>query len=241
MTVLNNRISLCHYLLSNPVMKKIFLFPVILLSSALLTYAESGENGVTEIGESSTAVEYALEGWFRDIEILGPHIVDYRQGKGDVSMVRYTVPAGMEEYADVSVRGNALVVRWKDCALVASASIVATVCTPRLDRVTVSGSGQIKVNGRLKSNDLKIAVFGQGCFSACGVKSHFIEAVVYGAGKVDISGIKSDILYATVAGDGRIDLAGRTHTCSMDLYGEGGDIGYIGLNVKALNYKRHRN
>ncbi|MCD8103290.1 MAG: hypothetical protein LUE26_12100 [Alistipes sp.] len=47
-------------------------------------------------------------------------------------------------------------------------------------------------------------------------------------------------MYATVAGDGRIDLAGRTRTCSMDLYGEGGDIDYIGLKIKALSYKRHR-
>lgn len=59
-------------------------------------------------------------------------------------------------------------------------------------------------------------------------------------GKVDISGIKSDILYATVAGDGRLDLSGRTSTCSMDIYGEGGDNGYSGLKVKSLNYKLHR-
>jgi hypothetical protein len=189
-------------------MKRLTYF---ILSAALLS--------VVAIKASAQGQSRSVSG-FNAIASAGPFNV-YVKLDGNES-VKVDADADVINDIETVVEGNTLKIRFKDREWrhrnIHKAEIY--VEAKSLDALTNSGSGGIKVDGMINTNNFKAVLSGSGNISAA-VKSGNLHATISGSGNIKLSGNTGDADFV-VTGSGEIsgkDL--RTNSVSAVITGSG--------------------
>ncbi len=173
-------------------MKAKILFTLILFSSStVLLNAQKKERGEVEdfegIALSVDAKVYVKQGPQRLLEIEAPESV--------------------LEQIETYVRGEKLVIKSKNWNLRTRETIKIWIVNPEIKSLTVSGSGDIYVDGELETEELSMAVSGSGGIMIKVLAAEEIEADIAGSGKINLAG-NADEMEISISGSGTIDAGG---------------------------------
>jgi hypothetical protein len=155
-----------------------------------------------------------------------------------------SVPGEAADKVEVYVKNNTLVFRNKVSHLVLSrdTKMTLTVQAPMVNRITLNGSGDIKIQSAFSlDDDLKLTLNGSGDVKftegACkefsvltngsgDVKGKRLSAKsvslsVNGSGDFELDHVESTTLSTSVKGSGNVKLAGKTDEASFTVVGSG--------------------
>jgi hypothetical protein len=186
---------------------------------------------------------------FSGIKVVGSTDVDFTQGPR--SVVLFT-DDNLIDYYEISVEGGILVVGVKSGTSISpETDDMVRISCPDISSVTLSGSGDINIGGRLKiAEGLSITLAGAGDIEAetveckaftvslngsgdIGVKSLTApecSVQINGSGDVDIVCRNAGDISAAVNGSGDITLSGSARSVKTRVLGSG-DVSTSGLTV----------
>ncbi|TPD70627.1 head GIN domain-containing protein [Flavobacterium microcysteis] len=98
----------------------------------------------------------------------------------------------------------------------------ATITVPfkQLDEVSVSGSGNIKSDAAIKSNNFVASVSGSGKIDLDKVDAQSASVKVDGSGKIELN-LNTGTAKAEINGSGQIELDGKANVFSASIHGSG--------------------
>lgn len=143
---------------------------------------------------------------FNRIVVSGSFDVTYKQVPGDAKIDIYTSD-NILEALDIKVENNTLKVGFKKGYKVSYNKLEVRASSEVLNEITLSGSGDVKIESGLKTNWLKLAVAGSGDLEAenifCKEK---LNASVAGSGDMELEKVVCGDLKISIAGSGDMDL-----------------------------------
>lgn len=104
------------------------------------------------------------------------------------------------------VHDGRLKITRKDNRPKSDGKIIAYVTVPDIEAVTVSGSGEVVGQSKIKTDDLDLKVSGSGSLTLDIEASGDVEAGVSGSGRMNLSG-RCESLESDVAGSGKVVLS----------------------------------
>jgi len=144
---------------------------------------------------------------FSQLELKLPLDVTIRQGK-EFSLVLDVRDSELAGKIATDVRGDTLVITTNEHSLHMRGKNTATLTMPELRGVSISGSGDVKVEGFEQGGEVTLAISGSGDISYRG-KSSSLKVAIAGSGNVELKGSASN-LSVTIEGSG--DLKGEGFT-----------------------------
>lgn len=210
-------------------MKK-FIFPFLLalLANTAFVFAQIRE---TRKVESFTKVAFRFPGKLY-LKQGSPQKVEVEGDKDVLSEL------------ETKVDGNKLVIgkegRWLEWNWSDNDRVTVYVTVPNIEALSVSGSGDVIGQGKIKTDDLDISVSGSGSLKLEVTASGDVEADVSGSGNIDLSGtcrtfdsdvsgsgevqlminIKETAAFG-VSGSGKINASGSANNVKTNISGSG--------------------
>ena len=190
-------------------MKKILKTGFLFLSSILLFTAchKGGFWGVR--GEGSSVTQVRESGTFSELEISVSAEVEYTQD----SVTRLEVRAQQNILAvlDLQNDGTTLKVGFKR-EVWEYEKIKLIIHTPAMNRIQISGSGNIQVTNKIEGKDLLLVISGSGDITVPTVKLESLTAKISGSGNIRLKSGTCTSEAITVSGAGYINT--ETVSCS---------------------------
>lgn len=204
------------------------LFTLAILFVTTAVYAQNRE--VRDVGEF-TKISFGYPGKLY-LKQGSPQKVEL---EGDRSVL---------EEVETEVDGGRLRIgregRWFDWKSDSKDKITVYITVPRIEGISVSGSGDVIGQSKFKANNLDLKVSGSGSLSLEADASGDVEADVSGSGNMDLRGqfgsVESDVsgsgkirITATIdadadfsiSGSGRIEAAGNADAVKANISGSG--------------------
>jgi hypothetical protein len=155
-------------------------------------------------GSGDIGVERRTETGFSGVALRGiGHLV---VEQGDKESVQIEAEDNLLPYLETRVEGTMLIVETRSGVhLRPTHPIVVRVAVDDLDRLEVSGSGDVEGDG-LEVDDLALVVTGSGGVALSGLKADALQARISGSGTAEVSGA-AESLDLTISGSG--DYRGR--------------------------------
>ncbi|MEL6535714.1 MAG: head GIN domain-containing protein [Bacteroidota bacterium] len=104
---------------------------------------------------------------------------------------------------EVKVKGNRLIIKTKSNSWSRLGRITGTVTLPEIESLGVSGSGTLKSQGTLNTDDLSLAVSGSGDMEVS-ISSEDVTVAVSGSGEIEVEGDCEDLGIA-ISGSGGLE------------------------------------
>ncbi|MGN6104127.1 MAG: GIN domain-containing protein [Kofleriaceae bacterium] len=204
------------------------LIALLGLATAACASASAGPSG-------DTSEVRKVEG-FRGIELAGMIEVEARIDRGAPKVEVIGDPA-FARYVFTTVEKGVLVIDTKFPKHTRNAQIRVAVTAPRLDSVSISGTGAMRVSG-LEAKTLDARIAGTGALSLAGTTST-LRLDVHGTGEVrakdlvastaivDIAGTAEASVHASarakidISGTGAVRVHGRPSTLDKQISGTG--------------------
>jgi hypothetical protein len=155
------------------------------------------------------------------VELAGANTVTIRVGSAQ--SVAVTGAEGVVDRVTTAVRGGDLVIADRG-DIDTDGPMRVTISVPSLDRVTLSGSGTVTVEG-VTGDEFTAELPGTGTLVASG-RVDRLTAVLSGAGTLGLAGLVAEDTVGRLEGTGEIDLH-ATSTLDATLSGTG-SISYSG-------------
>jgi hypothetical protein len=153
---------------------------------------------------SARAQESRQVSGFNTVASSGPFNVHIKMDGNE--SVKVDADADIINDIETVVEGNILKIRFKDHENrhrnIQKAEIY--VEAKSLNSLLNAGSGSIKVDGTIATDNFKTILSGSGNISAV-VKSEHLNAVISGSGSINLSGSTDDDAHLVVTGSGEID------------------------------------
>jgi hypothetical protein len=181
-------------------MNKRIYIPGIIMLMALLA---SGCGFQVVNGSGKIADETRTVSSFSSVSLVG--IGDVYLTQGESESVRIEAEDNLIQYFDTSVQENTLRIGIKDqylgTTLRPTRPVKFYVSLPKIDAVTVAGSGNI-LAGSVRTDVFKISVLGSGKVTADDVTATNLEINLAGSGDVSLGKVTATDLKLTIAGSG---------------------------------------
>jgi len=213
--------------------------------AAVLSACPASAAGTWDIvrGDGTVRIERREVAAFTGIENAGPGLVRFMVG--DERQVTVETDANILPHIRTEVRGGVLVLRTEPGIAISPTRLVFHVTAPRLEAVTVAGSGDVRFEKtRLAVPRLAITVAGSGDVEA-GIEVDEVAVDIHGsgdamlsgsaaAGRFEIDGSGDIAAYRLSVGDARAVVHGSgsvsllaTGTLDVEIAGAG-DVRYRG-------------
>ncbi|HLK15914.1 MAG TPA: head GIN domain-containing protein [Fimbriimonadaceae bacterium] len=172
---------------------------------------------------------------FHAVHANGP--MDVNVSIGSTPSIEFHARAEIMPYLTAEVKNGALEIGMRDNNVRNPGEITATVVAPKLDEVTLSGSGNVEVQG-IKATDFTSLISGSGNVTLNGTADslsldltgsgnldtkelHVTKAKVSleGSGNIDVNA--KDKLDATLTGSGNITYVGKPADLQRHIFGSG--------------------
>ena len=138
----------------------------------------------------------------------------------------------------IEVKGNVLIIRpktsWKSWkSIYRHKKITAYVTAKQIKSLTMSGSGTIKVNGKLKNQRLTTTLSGSGNINAS-IETVDLTAIISGSGNLDLSGSaqETDVNISGSGSFGKKDFS--TSKLTAVISGSGGVYATVQTSIDAV-------
>lgn len=119
------------------------------------------------------------------------------------------------------VKGNTLKIYTEKSKKISfTGSVTITVPFKQLDEVSISGSGSIKSEAAIKSNNFVATVSGSGKIDLDKVDTEGASIKVDGSGKIELN-LNTNTAKAEINGSGQIELDGKANVFSGSIHGSG--------------------
>lgn len=161
---------------------------------------------------------------FNEISIALPATVNFSVSDEYSCTIR--VDENILEYLDVRVRNEDLVLKRQDAyknTNLRATEFVIEVTAPRLEEISLAGSGMLNVLSPLEGEELEVNLAGSGdiAFDQT-INYQKIELSVAGSGDLDCAELIADELEATIAGSGDVNVAsGAVREANASVAGSG--------------------
>jgi Putative auto-transporter adhesin, head GIN domain len=206
---------------------------------------------LTATGAQAQTIDRTIDiGAFNAVAVAGSTDADISVGPAQSIVLRG--PKAVVDNLEVVLKDGALLIKQKKSSWGVSSkeNAKAIITTPTLNKVAVSGSGNMLVSG-VKTADFGIAVSGSGDVKASGSCTG-LKSSISGSGDVDASALKCSTATVSVAGSGdskafaskdvTISIAGSgdvkifgapAGSCSINIAGSG-DVALPGSKVRCV-------
>jgi Putative auto-transporter adhesin, head GIN domain len=194
------------------------------LTVALLYHEDvlGGSSSSTAVGSGVPATQVRDVSAFTSVELAGGNNVVIRAG--EKQSVRVRADDNLIDRITTQVRSGKLVVGNAPGGFTAKSPTSVEVAVPRLEAVTLSGSGNMVVSG-IDAGSLEAALPGSGTLTGSGTATR-LDVTVSGSGSVQFTGLVASDVRAGVSGSGSIFV---TASKSLDASVSGsGSILYAG-------------
>ncbi len=202
-------------------MKKVFLKSIAALFVTILFLTSCNAQKYGRIKGSGNIInEIRNVGSFDKVAVSGSFdvfLVEGNEGKIDIK-----IEDNLLAYLVTEVDNGKLKIKWKKgTSINTRKGVVLTVYYKGIEAVSLSGSGDIIGKDLLKSNNFKVTVAGSGDIKL-NVKTNEIDAAISGSGDIDLEG-SSESFTAAIAGSGDIDAVNlKTDKAALRISGSGG-------------------
>ena len=182
----------------------------------------SGSSNSTVEGTGVPATQARDVAAFNSVELAGSNNVVIRVGEKYSVVVR--ADRNLLNRVTTEVQSGKLVIANTRGSFTTKSPMTIEVTVPRLNALTLSGSGNIVVGG-IEAENLKVALPGAGTLTASGTATR-LDVTVSGSGTVQFTRLVANHVRAVVSGSGSIFT---TATNSLDASVSGtGAILYVG-------------
>jgi hypothetical protein len=198
------------------------------LTVALLYHSDvfDDSSGSTYEGSGVPATQARDVPAFHGVELAGSNNVVIRVGEPQSVVVR--ADDNLLKRVTTKVRSGTLVIANTPGSFTTRSPMIVEVAAPTLDAVTLSGSGNILVDG-VEAGSLKVRVPGSGTLTGSGTAMR-LDVSVSGSGSVQLMRLVANDAHAVVSGSGSIFV---TATESLDASVSGsGAVLYAGNPAK---------
>ena len=202
-------------------MKKVFLKSIAALFVTILFLTSCNAQKYGRIKGSGNIInETRNVGSFDKVAVSGSFdvfLVEGNEGNIDIK-----IEDNLLAYLVTEVDNGKLKIKWKKgTSINTRKGVVLTVYYKGIEAVSLSGSGDIIGKDLLKSNNFKVTVAGSGDIKL-NVKTNEIDAAISGSGDIDLEG-SSESFTAAIAGSGDIDAVNlKTDKAALRISGSGG-------------------
>lgn len=216
------------------------IITVVLIIVAGIGYSQTKGNGNVVTEERNT-------GDFTGIKLTCSADLYISQGSTSVSV---KTDENLQDLIETTVENGVLVIGVKGRGFRSAKVLEVYVSLPTLNKLKNSGSGDIKVKGVFKTNDLYIGISGSGDLDAdldvtnlelkvngsgdtelTGVRGDF-KVSISGSGDLEAEGLKLEECYIKNSGSGDIEIEGKTNNLTVTVAGSGDLNAY---NLAAVN------
>lgn len=182
---------------------------VALALTAIIGFCSCEAGIFGEIGNGVSLTQEIEVGEFDRISI--PDFVDvYYTQSSDQQCVTLTCDENLTEYYKIHVRDGELIVDCKG-SFYNNIDTYVTVCSPVLNGVKLSGSGDLHIEDTLKTEDnFTIEVNGSGDADVAGITAGSVRTSLTGSGDVEIEKIEAESATFRSSGSGDIEVDNLT-------------------------------
>ena len=159
---------------------------------------------------------------FNGLQLTGSPDVIYKQAQGKPSVEVYGQD-NIVELLDIYVQNNSLTVKFKNNTSIQNrGKLEIRVSGPALNRIALSGSGDIKlVNGIQTDDNLSIKIQGSGDIAGNKISCNLLSLSINGSGDISLSGICKNAEYS-INGSGDIQASElETENVTTSINGSG--------------------
>lgn len=183
-------------------LRKAITFPLLFLAFAFASGCVRIYGGLTGVrGSGVKASQTRQVDSFGRIDLRGSSDVEIRQG--DERVVVVEADDNLLDLITTDVRGETLVISSRR-PYSSRLGVRVQVTTPNLSAVSVSGSGDITIDG-LSSPSFEISVQGSGDVAAAGEVDR-LEVRIMGSGDVELFALRAREAKVSIAGSGDAEL-----------------------------------
>ena len=168
-----------------------------------------GSSNSTAEGTGVPATQARVVAPFTSVELAGSNNVVIRVGEKQSIVVR--ADENLLDRVTTEVHSGKLVIANTPGSLTTKSPMSVEVNVPTLTALTLTGSGNIVVNG-IESDSLKVTLPGSGALTASGTATR-LDVTVSGSGTVQFTRLVANDVRAVVSGSGSIFI---TATKSLD-------------------------
>lgn len=201
---------------------------MVLLAAVVLSLGSCRIKKLPEQGELSKRMVEVKP--FQTISMTGGIDVEFVQG--DSLSISVEAPEELQPQIKVTSDGQQLSIiretgnQVKHLVYVTGNSIgtlpvTVYVSSPRLDGVTILGSGDFECTSTLTTDHLGVTITGSGDAEFGRVNCKTAELTVIGSGDVEIDNLTADLLEANISGSGDIEVAGDIKSIKQNVVGSG--------------------
>lgn len=179
---------------------------------------------------------------YETISLSGSSDVIYEMKESETPFLSVEIDENLVEYLDIKTENNELIVRTKSGSSISPSRFIVKTNSKNIKAINVRGSGNLTVNGNIKTTDLKLNVTGSGNISTKAIMTNLLEAqcsgsgdlkidtitdatkaniAVRGSGNITIKELETIDVVASAAGSGDINLVGRAQTALYEVKGSG--------------------
>ncbi len=186
---------------------KRFLLVFLIISMAGCTDDDSANNPLIVgddcvLGTGAITTEDRDLGNFTGIENATPGNVFITQGP--LEPVRLVGPSNILELVRTSINNNTLNIRIDGCVdLREGIDIFVTI--PQIDRLLITGVGNMTTENEIDADDLEITLAGVGNFSLQGSTNELFVSL-FGTGDINAFGLTTDICDINISGVGNAEV-----------------------------------
>ena len=163
---------------------------------------------------------------FNAIELLGSPDIVYTQNNDGKTSVEIYGSDNLVDLLEVSVQKNTLVVKFKpNSSYYGESRLEVRATSPSLNRATLKGSGDVKLNSDITSDNLEINLQGSGDIKSNGniFCKRTLKTMLQGSGDIDLyKNVQCSVATVTLQGSGDIKIQNMTASSgSIKLQGSG--------------------
>ncbi len=188
---------------------------IVALTSALRSHSSirTSNLGGREVASERREVSGAIV----TIELSGPIDLTLRQGA--TPSLRVSGEQRLLGNIDTTQDGATLHIGTTGMLLHPRQPLKVELVLPKLQQLTVSGSGESNVNG-FSGEMLSLQQVGSGKLIFNG-RFRNIDAGLHGSGEMELNGGSSDKIAASLVGSGQLTIVGTTHSLNAQQNGSG--------------------
>ncbi|HOW24288.1 MAG TPA: head GIN domain-containing protein [Bacteroidales bacterium] len=193
-----------------------FLFLILLVTGFLYTGCDGPGNCID--GNGIVQTETRITGSFTGIS--SESFFDVYLIQDSIEEVIVEAESNLLPYIQTVVSGSVLILReQKHYCLDNTLPVKITVRVKNLEKVALTGSGNIQGNSELETHSLEIDLTGSGNIDM-EVKAQQVEAWLGGSGNIDL-GVTTYDIQATITGSGDLHFWGETLDSDVTITGSG--------------------
>lgn len=141
---------------------------------------------------------------YEEIYLSGFGDVIYEQRSWDDPYLQVSVDDNIFPYLDIKVENGKLYIKPKDNHNLNPTRFKVYTSSSALNRVKISGSGDVHLKGELNSDKIEVSISGSGGIASDSLYCNALVLGISGSGKANLEGVCNNASF-NVSGSGRIE------------------------------------